>query len=536
MTVGVRVEVRVRVRVRVRVEVRVRVKVARVLLKEVLVGQEERGEAEQAGRQVDDGDAAVAAVGGAHPDLRVEEALAPQHGVVGARDGLDGLTVLEQQQELLLDERGVDRGVSRDDVGRERGAVAVAPEDQTLAHAVRHLLILLVGSRDGRGAPLRLGALSQAIAASLARVQGLLVEGLVCEPVVVEELLVAGVVVERVGRVPEHLQHVAARGGEDRVVGVVVVGAVPPLLPPVPHELDVGVVALARLLRAAGLLVGQVDHVVRLAELVQPIRVGVGRGLAAHVGVAGGGRADGEGNPLALWRDQARGGVAQDRLEVDRVVQLRRQGLQAGHLQGEAGALRLFEGQLGPSNAQPLARADGVEVATGEEGGLHQQAGGQGAGRVHRAGTSPLLVHVEVREEAAAVPSRRELLGEVPERCDHLAHGIGRRLEAQGGAHHLGHDAHRCRVQGVVLTKLILVGAHGLVQPLVGPTLRMRHVLALPVLFEPVEVDRVVVVPRLVIPRDLHRVVHALRNVQEVVFAGVEALSLHAVLPLVQAL
>tara|TARA_B100000795_G_scaffold85967_1_gene62518 strand:+ start:349 stop:783 length:435 start_codon:yes stop_codon:yes gene_type:complete len=144
MTVGVRVEVRVRVRVRVRVEVRVRVKVARVLLKEVLVGQEERGEAEQAGRQVDDGDAAVAAVGGAHPDLRVEEALAPQHGVVGARDGLDGLTVLEQQQELLLDERGVDRGVARDDVGRERGAVAVAPEDQTLAHAVRHLLILLV--------------------------------------------------------------------------------------------------------------------------------------------------------------------------------------------------------------------------------------------------------------------------------------------------------------------------------------------------------------------------------------------------------
>jgi len=252
--------------------------------------------------------------------------------------------------------------------------------------------------------------------------------------------------------------------------------------------------------------------------------------------MAGRGRADSEGDALALRGDQARGGVAQDGLEVDRVVQLRRKRLQAVHLQAEAGALRLLDGQLGPSNAQPLARADGIEVATREEGGLHQQAGGQGASRVHRARTRPLLVLVEVRKEPAAVPSRRELLGEVSERCDHLAHGTRRRLEAQGGANHLRHDAHRGRVQGVVLTELILVCPHGLAQPLVGPTLCMRHVLALPVLLEPVEVDRVVVTPRLVVPRDLHRVVHTLRNVQEIVFAAIEALRLHAVLPPVQTL
>ena len=92
--------------------------------------------------------------------------------------------------------------------------------------------------------------------------------------------------VERVGRVPEHLEHVPTRGREDRVVGVVVVGLVPPPLPPVPHQLDVRVVALARPLRAAGLLVREVDAVVRLAELVQPVGVRVGRRLAAAVRVA----------------------------------------------------------------------------------------------------------------------------------------------------------------------------------------------------------------------------------------------------------
>ena len=64
--------------------------------------------------------------------------------MVGARDGLDGLAVLEQEEELLLDERGVDGGIARDDVRREGGTVAVATEDQALAHAVRKLLVLLV--------------------------------------------------------------------------------------------------------------------------------------------------------------------------------------------------------------------------------------------------------------------------------------------------------------------------------------------------------------------------------------------------------
>ena len=74
---------------------------------------------------------------------------------------------------------------------------------------------------------------------------------------VVEELLVLRVVREGGGRVPQHLQHVAALRREDGAVLVVVVGAVPPLLPSVPHELDRLVVALPRLLAAAGLRTGE---------------------------------------------------------------------------------------------------------------------------------------------------------------------------------------------------------------------------------------------------------------------------------------
>ena len=65
-----------------------------------------------------------------------------------------------------------------------------------------------------------------------------------------------------------------------------------PRLPAVPHQLDVGVVALAGRLRAAGLLVGEVDGVVRLGEIVQavPARVGLVR-VRVRVGVGVGVRA-----------------------------------------------------------------------------------------------------------------------------------------------------------------------------------------------------------------------------------------------------
>ena len=86
-------------------------------------------------------------------------------------------------------------------------------------------------------------------------------------PVVVEELLVARVVVEVVVGVVEQLEHVAAVRGEQRHVRVVVVGVGLARLPPVPQELDVGVVALAGRLRAARLLVREVHVVVRLVRV-----------------------------------------------------------------------------------------------------------------------------------------------------------------------------------------------------------------------------------------------------------------------------
>ena len=74
----------------------------------------------------------------------------------------------------------------------------------------------------------------------------------------------------------------------------------------------------------------------------------------------------------------------------------------------------------------------------GEEGGLHEDAGGQRARRVHRARAALLLVHVKVRVEAAAVARRRELLGQVPERRDHLRGavraGIRVRVRVRGRA------------------------------------------------------------------------------------------------------
>mgnify|MGYP001473893529 CR=1 FL=1 len=81
-----------------------------------------------------------------------------------------------------------------------------------------------------------------------------------------------------------------------------------PRLPAVPHQLDVGVVALAGRLRAAGLLVGEVDGVVRLAEVVEAVLAGVGRGRAALVGLGRVGRAEGEGDAVAGGRELACGG------------------------------------------------------------------------------------------------------------------------------------------------------------------------------------------------------------------------------------
>ena len=100
--------------------------------------------------------------------------------MVGAGDGLDRLAVLEEEKQLLLDERRVDGGVARDDVGRERRAVPVAAEDEPFAHAVGELLALLVQvQRVVRLlliAPLGLGPLAQAVPPPLARVQRLLVD------------------------------------------------------------------------------------------------------------------------------------------------------------------------------------------------------------------------------------------------------------------------------------------------------------------------------------------------------------------------
>ena len=102
-------------------------------------------------------------------------------------------------------------------------------------------------------------------------------------PVVVEELLVARVVVEVVVGVVEQLEHVAAVRGEQRHVRVVVVGVGLARLPPVPQELDVGVVALAGRLRATRLLVREVHVVVRLVRVSVSVRVRVRARVRARV-------------------------------------------------------------------------------------------------------------------------------------------------------------------------------------------------------------------------------------------------------------
>ena len=118
--------------------------VARVLLVEALVGQEERGQTHERRREVDDGDTAFAAVAGADAALGVHKALAPQDGMVAARDGLDGLTVLQQQEEVLVDLLRVGGQVGSNHVSGDGGAVRVHANDHALAHPGRDCPDLLV--------------------------------------------------------------------------------------------------------------------------------------------------------------------------------------------------------------------------------------------------------------------------------------------------------------------------------------------------------------------------------------------------------
>ena len=75
--------------------------VARVVLEEVVL-EPERGDAEELGDEVDEGEPRGVAACVAHP-ARVEERGAPEHRHARAREGHDGLAVLEELEQVVLD-------------------------------------------------------------------------------------------------------------------------------------------------------------------------------------------------------------------------------------------------------------------------------------------------------------------------------------------------------------------------------------------------------------------------------------------------
>ena len=81
-----------------------------------LVGEEDGGEAQERWREVERGDPPLAPVARGDAALRVHQALAPEHGVVGARDGQHRLAVLEEVAQVLEDHLRVGGQVARDHV------------------------------------------------------------------------------------------------------------------------------------------------------------------------------------------------------------------------------------------------------------------------------------------------------------------------------------------------------------------------------------------------------------------------------------